>query len=41
MHLHYNTNQTILPLELASCLPPNHIVFTIEMVVNELDDALF
>lgn len=41
MHIHYNTNQTILPLELASCLPPNHIVFTIEMVVNELDDALF
>ena len=41
MHIHYNTNQTILPLELGSLLPQNHIVFTIEKVVNELDEAYF
>ncbi len=36
MHIHYNTNQTTLPLELAYVLPQGHIVFTIEKVVNTL-----
>ncbi|VTS12689.1 IS1182 family transposase [Streptococcus pseudoporcinus] len=41
MHIHYNTNQTTLPLELTSCLPQDHIVFTIEKVVNELEENCF
>lgn len=41
MHIHYNTNQTILPLELASILPQDHLVFTIEKVVNNLDNCVF
>lgn len=41
MHIHYNTNQTTLPLEICSFLPQNHIVFTIEKVVNALDDCHF
>ncbi|MDY5974978.1 MAG: transposase [Streptococcus hyovaginalis] len=41
MHIHYNTNQTILPLELSSYLPQDHIVFTIEKVVNELEEDCF
>ncbi len=41
MHLNYNTNQTTLPLELSACLPQDHVVFTIEQVVNELDDNHF
>ena len=41
MHIHYNTNQTTLPLELACVLPQDHIVFTIEKVVNALDDSHF
>lgn len=41
MHIHYNTNQTTLPLELSSILPSNHIVFTIEEVVNDLEDSHF
>lgn len=41
MHIHYNTNQTTLPLELACVLPQDHIVFTIEKVVNALDDSYF
>ena len=41
MHIHYNTNQTTLPLEIASCLPQDHIVFTIEKVVNALDEDCF
>ncbi len=30
MHIHYNTNQTTLPLEISSLLPQDHLVFTIE-----------
>jgi transposase len=41
MHIHYNTNQTTLPLDISSCLPQDHIVFTIEKVVNELEDDCF
>ncbi|WP_284120681.1 IS1182 family transposase [Streptococcus canis] len=41
MYIHYNTNQTTLPLELGSFLPANHVVFTIEKVVNELDNSVF
>ena len=41
MHIHYNTNQTTLPLELACILPQDHIVFTIEKVVNALEDRHF
>ncbi len=36
MHIHYNTNQTTLPLEISSFLPQDHLVFTIEKVVNTL-----
>lgn len=41
MHIHYNTNQTTLPLELACILPQDHLVFTIEKVVNALEDHHF
>lgn len=41
MHIHYNINQTTLPLELACVLPQGHIVFTIEKVVNALEDGQF
>ena len=41
MHIHYNTNQTTLPLEISSFLPQDHIVFTIEKVVNALEDSHF
>lgn len=41
MHINYNTHQTTLPLELSACLPKNHVVFTIEKVVNELGDDHF
>ena len=41
MYINYTTTQTILPLDLGSFLPHNHLVFTVEKVVNELDDTLF
>ncbi|CAM3245611.1 Transposase [Streptococcus pluranimalium] len=41
MYIHYNTNQTTLPLDLSSYLPQDHIVFTIEKVVNELEEDGF
>ena len=41
MHIHYNTNQTTLPLEIRSLLPQDHLVFTIEKVVNTLEDRHF
>ena len=41
MHIHYNTNQTTLPLEICSFLPQDHPVFTIEKVVNSLNDSHF
>ena len=41
MHIHYNTNQTTLPLELACILPQDHLVFTIEKVVNSLEERHF
>ena len=41
MHIHYNTNQTTLPLEIRSFLPQDHLVFTIEKVVNTLEDSHF
>ncbi|WP_225902301.1 MULTISPECIES: transposase [Streptococcus] len=41
MHIHYNTNQTTLPLEIRSFLPQEHLVFTIEKVVNTLEDSHF
>ena len=41
MHIHYNTNQTTLPLEISSFLPQDHLVFTIEKVVNALEDRHF
>lgn len=41
MYSHYNTNQTTLPLEIRSFLPQNHLVFTIEQVVNTLDERVF
>ena len=30
MHIHYNTNQTTLPLEIRSFLSQDHLVFTID-----------
>ncbi len=41
MHSHSNTNQTTLPLELSSYLPQDHMVFTIEKVVDELEEDCF
>ena len=41
MHIHYNKNQTTLPLEISSFLPQDHLVFTIEKVVNTLEDCHF
>ena len=41
MHIHYNTNQTTLPLEIRSFLPQDHLVFTIEKVVNTLEERHF
>lgn len=41
MHIHYNTNQTTLLLEISSFLPQDHLVFTIEKVVNALEDSRF
>ena len=41
MHIHYNTNQTTLPLEISSFLPQDHLVFTIEKVTNSLEDHHF
>ena len=41
MHIHYNTNQTTLPLEIGSFFPQDHLVFTIEKVVNTLEDCHF
>ena len=41
MYIHYNTNQTTLPLEISSFLPQDHLVFTIEKVVNTLEDNHF
>ena len=41
MHIHYNTNQTTLPLELACVLPQDHLVFTIEKVVNAMEEHHF
>ena len=38
MHIHYNTNQATLPLEISSFLPQDHLVFT---VVNTLEDRHF
>ena len=41
MPIHYNTNQTTIPLEISSFLPKDHLVFTIEKVVNTLEDCHF
>ena len=41
MPIHYNTNQTTIPLEISSFLPQDHLVFTIEKVVNTLEDSHF
>ena len=41
MYVKYNMNQTILPLELGSCLDPNHIVFSIYDFVDSLDESYF
>ena len=41
MHIHYNTSQTTLPLGISSFLPHDHLVFTIEKVVNALEVSHF
>ncbi len=30
MHIHYNTNQTTLPLEISSFLPQDHLVLLLK-----------
>ena len=41
MHIHYNTNQTTLPLEISSFVPQDHLVFTIEKVLNTMENSHF
>ena len=41
MYVQYNMNQTSLPLELSTCIDPNHIVFSIYNFVDSLDDHYF
>lgn len=41
MYVKYTMNQTSLPLELSTCLDPNHIVFSIHDFVDSLDDHYF
>ena len=41
MPIHYNTNQTTIPLEIRSFLPQDHLVFTIEKVVTTFEDCHF
>ncbi|MBA2794992.1 hypothetical protein [Streptococcus porcinus] len=41
MHIHYNTDQTPLPLEIACTLPSDHVLFTIEKVVNSRDYLVY
>ena len=41
MHMHYNTNQTTVPLEIRSFLTQDHLIFTIEKVVNTLEERHF
>ncbi|WP_212883143.1 transposase, partial [Tetragenococcus halophilus] len=37
MYTHYTMNQTVLPLEISSFLPENHLVYSIHQVVEDLD----
>ncbi|SEL29387.1 hypothetical protein SAMN04488099_1171, partial [Alkalibacterium pelagium] len=39
MYTQYTMNQTTLPLEIDSLLPNNHIIYSINEVVEDLDDA--
>ena len=41
MHIRYDTNQKTLPLKISSFLPQDYLVFTIEKVVNTLEDCHF
>lgn len=41
MYIQYNMNQTSLPLELATCLNANHIVFSIHQFVDSMDNHYF
>lgn len=41
MHIRYDTNQKTLPLEISSYLPQGYLVFTIEKVMNTLEDSRF
>ena len=41
MYIQYNMNQTSLPLELSTCIDPNHIVFSIYDFVDSLDENYF
>lgn len=41
MHIRYDTNQKTLPLEISSYLPQDYLVFTIEKVMNTLEDSRF
>lgn len=41
MHIRYDTNQETLLLEISSYLPQDYLVFTIEKVMNTLEDSRF
>ena len=41
MYIQYNMNQMSLPLELSTCIDPNHIVFSIYDFVDSLDEKYF
>ena len=41
MHIRYDTNQKTLPLKISSFLPQDYLVFTIEKVMNTLEDSRF
>ncbi|WP_025730839.1 transposase, partial [Atopobacter phocae] len=41
MFINFNTNQTNLPIDLATYLEPDHIVFHIYNFVHSLDSSYF
>lgn len=41
MYVKYIMNQTSLPLELSTCIEPNHIVFSIYYFIDSLDEDHF
>ena len=41
MYKNYTTNQVVLPIDLAICLPENDVAFAIRSFVDSLPDSLF